>query len=176
MNTIQKYIQRNPIQSALAGAAIVVCLLNSGTIGKALEQNSRQREALGAANQAITQLQLSEQNRLKLAEIANQRYDQGCELVINGNDRSKYTNLVPGVGVLNGNYQPAPGLPPTAYLPAGVVVCDAFGNTAVLKNEPIQEAGNQVYPVARDFASTQDRERIRKAIAGKTQKRPAPIQ
>ena len=175
MQTVRKYIKRNPVQCSLAGGAIVLILLNFGTISKSLEQNSRQREALGAANQSITQLQLSEQNRLRIAEIANARYDAGCELIINGNDRRKYTSLIPGEGVLNGNYEPSPDLPPSAYLPAGTVVCDAFGNTAVLKDEAVASRGNQVYPVARDFASTQDRDRIRRAIAGKTQKRPQPI-
>ena len=175
-DSVQKYIKRNPIQSGLAGAAIVVCLLNLGPISEALRQNANQREVLGAANRAITEIQLSEQQRLKLAEIANQRYDAGCEIVINGNDRPQYTALNPGDPVLDGAYEPAPGLPPNAYLPAGVVVCDAFGNTAVLKDEPVASRGNQIYPVARDFASTQDRVRIRKAIQGKSQKRPAPVQ
>ncbi|MBD1871232.1 hypothetical protein H6F95_28785 [Cyanobacteria bacterium FACHB-471] len=84
------------------------------------------------------------------AEIAEKRYSGGCVLVVASDDPSKFTSLTEGQPVLDA----VRGVP----LPAGTVVCDAFGNTARI----VSVDGN---PVAGEFAFTGNKQVVEEAIA-----------
>lgn len=103
----------------------------------------------------------------KSIEIANARFDAGCEGVFYlqvGTDT--YQPLTEGVGVLSGAYwqkwskakvKPAPSA--TDYLPAKTTVCDAYGNVGILAKSPNGPA------VVSDLVNTPDINRIKKMMS-----------
>lgn len=166
---MKRWLRRNPTEAALFAGAGLLILLNLGGIKNMLAQQEITRQSVAESNRQIQQIELNEEKKRELAEIANARYDAGCEVVVALDRPDHYRALVEGVGVLDGvmaeqyrgNINNAP---PSAFLPAGKTVCDAYGNTAVLVNEARPDKGGQIYPVARQFATTEDRERIRQAM------------
>ena len=96
-------------------------------------------------NAALTRrLEESAETAKVRAVIAIQRYKDGCTIVVVANSPRNLASLVKGQPVLDRTSK--------AYLPEGTVVCDANGNTAVLKNNV------EGVPVADDFAFTGDRQ------------------
>ena len=149
---IDKLIRRNPIASLLSAAALLFMALNAPSIGSAWGANNQQRSAIGTANQALQSLQINEQHRAELAAIADSRYDRGCEMVFSAANPATFTAINPGEPVLDGSGA-------NTYLPAGAIVCDAYGNTAALIDEDTTGLA-----VAREFASTQDKDRVQQAM------------
>ncbi len=112
------------------------------------------------------QLETKQQNHTlqkQATEIANERFDAGCEGVFYlkpGN--STYQPLTENVGVLSGEYwqrwnkakvKPKPNQ--TDFLPAGTTVCDAYGNVGIL----IPDA-KKGHAIVSDLLNTPDRNRI----------------
>lgn len=162
-----KLIRRNPIASALTASALALMALNSPAISRSLEQNSQQRESMSQANQALQTLQVNEQHRAELAIVANSRYDKGCEMVYSTANPKTYTAINPDEPVLDGSSG--------GYMPAGVTLCDAFGNTAVIVDKFFPEL-NQTLPVVGEFASTQDKEIVKRAMNPDKATRPVATQ
>lgn len=157
------YLKRNPVETALFGGAALLALLNIGGIKEMLDRQQLTRQLVTTNNQMIQQLETNAERQRALAEIANQRYDAGCEVILSLEEPGKYRALALGVPIFDGvvadKYRNDPkSAPPTAFLPAGKTVCDSFGNTAVL-----EDSGG--LPVTTQMATTEDRERIRKAMA-----------
>lgn len=115
-----------------------------GLKGFTSEVNAARSEAK-RIGQETTQLTLSQQEATQKAAIANQRYQQGCIPVVSP-DQSQYVTLVKNKPVVD-NASKAP-------LPAGSVVCDAHGNTAMLVDDD-QVADTPA--VAQAFAFTGDK-------------------
>ena len=76
--------------------------------------------------QDMTELKLSQQEAMQKAEVAAQRYRDGCIPVVSS-DQTQYVTLVKNKPVVD-NASKVP-------LPAGSVVCDAHGNTAMLVDD-----------------------------------------
>lgn len=166
---MQKWIRRNQTEAVLFAIGIGMLALNSGGITKMLAEQEANRQIATQNNQLVHQIQLANEKNKELAEVANARFDAGCELILSLEKPDRYRALSEGTPVLDGaladKYRDRLNeAPPQAFLPAGKTVCDTYGATAVLVNEPIASKGGQVYPVARQFAVTEDRERIRKAM------------
>lgn len=167
---LQKWIKRNPTESALFGGAALLLLLNVGGIKNSLESQEISRQSVTANNRQIQQLELDRDKQRELATIANDRFDSGCELLVALDRPNHYKALVDGAPVLDGAYLdkykdvPQNAIPKTAFLPAGKTVCDAYGSTGVLVDEAIADRGNETIAVIRQIAVTEDRERIRKAM------------
>lgn len=119
------------------------------------------------AQQQLEDQAVSQMLNTKSIEIANARFDAGCEGVFylqTGSDT--YQPLTEGVGVLSGAYwqkwskakaKPSPSL--TDYLPAKTTVCDAYGNVGILAKSPNGPA------VISDLVNTPDLTRIKKMMS-----------
>jgi hypothetical protein len=102
-------------------------------------------------------------------EKANDRYDRNCTGVFQfRTNENVYAPLTEGIGVLSGDYatradrlraskHPVPRPTKADYLPAGMEVCDAYGNTAYL--EAVQ--GSNGVAVMTDLVPTGDQGRIK---------------
>lgn len=165
--TIFKFIQRNPTESVLFAIAAGFLFINFGSLQSAMQRNAVMRQAVLENQEQVQSIQIDAQKRTELAEIANQRYDAGCEVILSLDRPGHYKALFEGTPVLDGvhaeKYRKNPlKAPPGAYLPAGMTVCDAHGNTAILVAEP--NSDGVVYPVTRQMATTTDVDRIRQAM------------
>jgi hypothetical protein len=98
-------------------------------------------------------------------EIANERYDTGCELISTLSSPGVATVIQESRPIVSGAYaakfnQQLPN--PEFYLGRDVTVCDGYGTTAKTKFDP--KLG---YAVAANIAVTNDRARMAKAIASR---------
>ena len=118
------------------------------------------------AQAKIEQSQQAEALRKQSIDIANKRFDEGCEGIFYSRPGSgDFAPLNEGSAVLTSAYwkeyaatkrDPGPG----DYLPAGTPVCDVYGNAAILETQP-----GKPNPVISNIVNTPDRERIQKMIA-----------
>lgn len=122
-----------------------------------------------AALEASLTADVERQTRIATAaEKANARYDRNCTGVFMfRTNEDVYAPLTEGVGVLSGDFaqraaklkaagKPVPKPAKTDYLPAGMEVCDAYGNTAILEGE-----GKAGEALITDIASTGDQSRVK---------------
>ncbi len=119
------------------------------------------------AQQQLEEQAVSQMLNTKSIEIANARFDAGCEGVFYlAPGTSTYQPLTEGVGVLSGAYwqrwakakvKPSPAV--TDYLPAKTTVCDAYGNVGILAKQPNGPA------VISDLLNTPDVSRIKKMMS-----------
>jgi hypothetical protein len=120
-----------------------------------------------AAQQRIESLTISQKLTEQTINIANQRYDAGCEGVFYLKPgENTYQPLSEGTGVLSGSYwrrwkkaggKTTPSV--TDYLAAGTPVCDAYGNVGTLKAVP----GS--FAIVSDLLNTPDQNRIKKMMS-----------
>lgn len=135
------------ILGALALVAAVPSLGNAkGTMGQF--QEMREQSAQDVA--AHAELMLDQEAVSAAAEIAIQRYIEGCQPVVDW-EQIHYVSLVENEVVLD---------PITRFpIPAGTVVCDANGNTAIIR------PNDQGWPVAQSFAFTGDQGVVRQRLS-----------
>jgi hypothetical protein len=160
LEDIKDSILENPtgaIIAALSFGAVVVGL------GMGMQRGNFTPDA---AQQRIESLTISQKLQEQTINIANQRFDAGCEGVFYlkpGSDT--YQPLAEGSGVLSGTYwkrwrkaggKAKPEL--SDHLPAGTPVCDAYGNVGILKAVP------NSFAVVSELVNTPDRTRIQKMM------------
>ncbi|MBD2054795.1 hypothetical protein H6F88_01940 [Oculatella sp. FACHB-28] len=144
------WIKRNPISSAAIALMVLAGAANYSTISQNMQATGRVREKAMEHSEFNQQLQATSLFVEQQAEIAEQRYSEGCVLVVASNDPTKFTSLTEGQPVLD-SVRNVP-------LPAGTVVCDVFGNTARIVSLDGQ-------PVASEFAYTGNKQLVDDAIA-----------
>lgn len=144
--------------------AVVVLAFNAGSIKAFLDSSSQLRDSLKAEqqdNQRIQSEQLvSEQRR----EIADERYRGNCTMIFSLNQKGHYTAITDGGPVLKGELATqyrgkkfdVRALPKSSFMPAGMTVCDAYGNSAKLIQDPTLNG----LAVARDLANTGNQDLI----------------
>lgn len=154
--TLENLFQDNPTKFVLAGISGTAVLL-SLVMGF----------SRGAFSPSITQsriedAQQSNELRKQLIDIANDRFDAGCEGVFYLKPgTATYQPLTEGSGVLSGEFwqkwNKNNKLKPnkTDYLPAGTTVCDGYGNVGTLT--PNKEKG---HATVGELLNTPDRNRI----------------
>jgi hypothetical protein len=98
-------------------------------------------------------------------EIANARYDGGCEIITTVKNMSKATTIQEGKPIVSGAYAKVfdPRNPnPDHYVGRDLTVCDLYGATAITEwNDQLGHA------VAGSLATTNDRSRMAAAAARK---------
>jgi hypothetical protein len=131
----------------LAGLAAIPSLGNAqGILGDF--QDMREQSQQDIAD--YSRLMLEQEAVLATAEIANQRYSAGCQPVVDW-EQIHYVSLIENEVVLD---------PITKFpIPAGTVVCDANGNTAIIRNNA------EGWPVAQSFAFTGDQGIVRRRLS-----------
>lgn len=154
--TLNTLFQDNPTKFVLAGIS-----------GTAVLASLIMGVSRGAFSPSITQsriedAQQSNELRKELVNIANDRYDAGCEGVFYLKPgTATYQPLTEGSGVVSGafwerwnkNNKLTPNK--TDYLPAGTTVCDGYGNVGTLV--PNKQKG---FATVSDLLNTPDQKRI----------------
>ena len=153
-------ITDNPIGFAIAAVSLGAC-----AIGLFIGISKGGLKA-SPAQQQLEEQAVSQMLNTKSIEIANARFDAGCEGVFYlAPGTSTYQPLTEGVGVLSGAYwsrwskakvKPRPAV--TDYLPAKTTVCDAYGNVGILAKQPNGPA------VISELLNTPDINRINKMM------------
>lgn len=132
-------------------------LLSHNDIARNMQNISKAKEtiATNTAQQQLMQEQLAHEKAQ--AEIAEARYKAGCTIVVAVNSPRNLATLVEGEPVFDRTSK--------KYLPAGTVVCDGNGQTAVLATNA------SGIPVVSDMAFTGNRslaiEQVRKIRGAK---------
>jgi hypothetical protein len=139
------------------GAAILL-MTQIPTVVQAIQRN----QATAAANQArIGDNQKLSAEKLAMQagrDVANSRYDEGCEVVTTLKTPFIAAVIQEGRPIVAGAYanQFDPKQPnPEFYLGRDVMVCDLYGTTAITRFD--ESIG---YAVARSIAVTNDRDRM----------------
>ena len=140
--SLQTWITRNPVPTAIVLGIGVSLLFNSSNMAKNAQTLGDLRDRVQTNNAVNMQLQADQQHQQAAAQIANQRYQSGCVFVFSSNSTA-LTTVTPDQPVIDS----ARGVP----LPAGQTVCDVYGGTAILA------LNAQGVPVASAFTATGDR-------------------
>jgi hypothetical protein len=140
----RKVWRRHKLEISFGAVALVAAYFSHGDIQRSMQGLSEDRARI--ATNVSEQRRLEENASLIKAKaaIAEQRYKDGCTLVVAVNSPKNLATLVNGEPV----YDRTTNKP----LPVGTVVCDGNGNTAVLASNI-----NGV-PVVTDIAFTGNRE------------------
>lgn len=133
---------QNTVALAIGGLTVLTAIPSLGNLGGMAGNLQEMRQEAARISDRSHTLQLAQQETESAAAIANIRYRESCLPVVDLASQQHYVSLVEGKPVIDS----VSGVP----LPAGTVVCDAHGNTAVLVLE-----GSTA--VARHFAYTGDR-------------------
>ena len=109
--------------TAVFFTGICICLaLSSGNIKSNLGTVAQVQESVRENSKQEWQLRASQQAAQAQAEIAEERYRNGCVMVVAMSDPKSFTTLSEGQPVID-RVRRKP-------LPSGTIVCDANGNTA----------------------------------------------
>lgn len=140
----------NKIVAILAVGAVVSAVPSldgaKGIVGNFNDLRRQSNKDVAAFND----LMLDQEAAAAAAEIANERYQTGCQPVVDWG-QIHYVSLVENEVVLD---------PITKFpIPKGTVVCDANGNTAIIQEN---EEG---WPVAQSFAFTGDQGIVRQRLS-----------
>jgi len=163
----RKWIEDNKLEIGSLLLAASLLAANSGSIATYLRQSAAEKQAYSATMQQIALIDAAELARKEAEPIARQRFIDGCELVFNLDDQGLYTALVKGAPVIKGDYaafysdNPDAELNPGHVLPAGMTVCDAYGNSAVLGYTDASAA----LPVALSFLTTTDKALVESVLS-----------
>ena len=121
MDILRKF-KRNPVSTAF-GMGVLGCLaISSGNITKTMNSMAQVRDEAQRNNMVDMLLHTSQEAAESQAEIAKQRYQSGCVMVVSMQHPDSYTSLTEGQPILD-RVRKTP-------LPVGTIVCDANGNTA----------------------------------------------
>ena len=122
MNT--KHIRRYKTEYICIGFALVAAFVGHKDIQRQMNGLSMDRARISESAAQTRQLQESAEAVKQRDAIATQRYKNGCRIVVAVNSPRNLATLTDGEPVLDRiSHKP---------LPAGTVVCDGNGNTAVL--------------------------------------------
>jgi hypothetical protein len=132
----------------IVGGLIVAALLamNAPAQLQTMQQQRQLAQGLSQQNQdAQIKARLANADSERRSALAKQRYDAGCQMLVNLNQPDKFAAIQEGKPVVDGST----GHP----LANSTVVCDQTGMTAVIRDG-----------VAQDLAFLPDREPIREAM------------
>ncbi len=140
----RKTWRKHKLEIGFGVLVIVAAVFSHGDIQRSMQGLSEDRARI--ASNASEQRRLEENAELVKvkAAIAEQRYKDGCTMVVAANSPRNLATLVLGEPVFDRTSKKP--------LPAGTVVCDSNGNTAVLASNTLG------VPVVTDMAFTGNRE------------------
>lgn len=125
-----RIFQRNPVNTAF-GVLMIGCLaLSSGNVKanfQSIDATKKTTQFNAAKNLELT---ASQQDAESQAEIANQRYQSGCLMLV---DNGKFVHLAQAITVIDPDRK--------TPLPKGTLICDSFGNTGKLAPRDFDQDG-----------------------------------
>lgn len=144
------WINRHPVLAIAAAASLALTGLSFGNISENFASLGEMQSQVREYGLITQRLEAGEMFVEQQARIAEARYSRGCKFVTASLNPGKFTTLSENSPVIDA----VRGTP----LPPGMVVCDASGNTAIIK-----DLGQG--PVATDFAFTGKMQAVNDAIA-----------
>lgn len=165
---LQHFFTEHKAECLCGGIAIVVLIANAGSIKEFIASNNRLRESLKAEQADNQRLQVEQLVSEQRKDVADERYRNHCTVIFSLNQANHYTAISEGDPVLKGELASKyrgknlnlRTMPKSAFLPNGMTVCDAYGNTAKLVTDPNLNG----LAVARDLANTGDQTLIKSAM------------
>ena len=160
----QEWLSEHWLGIAIAGIAAVTFVTQIPSIQENLQRNQNVAEA---NKQRLEENQKLEAQKLTLQasqEIANERYDKGCEVIATLKNAKVATTIKEGQPIVDGAFAPLyvknPNRPlnPRHFIGRDITVCDLYGTTAITQFDP-----SKGYAVAGSIAVTSDRARMDKA-------------
>lgn len=138
----------------LGGALAVQQFFGGGFSGlrELQSQGEANRQQRAQQQQTQARLQLSQDAAKQKDQIARQRYQSGCVMVVSSTDKTKLTAITEG--------QPVTDSARNVPLSVGNIVCDANG----LTGEIIPNPSDPKTPVVGNTAFTSDREIVAQAV------------
>ena len=140
----KRHFRKHKTEYIFLGLMIGAALFGYKDIQKQMDALSQDKSRISDAAAHVRQLEENQETLEAQAKIAEKRYKDGCTIVVIANSPRNLATLVKDHPIYDRTSK--------AYLPEGTVVCDANGNTAILKNN------SEGIPVADDFAFTGDRQ------------------
>lgn len=168
MKDIQSFFNEHKAECVCGAIAIVVLLTNLGSIKQFIGENNQLRESMKAEQADNQRLQVEQLVSEQRKEVADERYRNNCTVIFSLNQTGHYTAISEGDPILKGELASLyrgkrlnlRQMPKSTFLPAGMTVCDAYGNTAKLVTDPNLNR----LAVARDLANTGDQALIKSAM------------
>lgn len=165
---VQHFFNEHRAECICGGIAIGVLLLNVGSIREFIESSHQLRESMKAEQANNQRLQVDQLVSEQRREVADDRYRNSCTVIFSLNQTNHYTAISEGDPILKGELAPQyrgknldiRTMPRSAFLPAGMTVCDVYGNTAKL----VTNSNLNGLAVARDLANTGDPALIKSAM------------
>jgi len=168
MKDFHNFFNEHKAECVCGAIAIVVLLTNLGSIKQFIGENNQLRESMKAEQADNQRLQVEQLVSEQRKEVADERYRNNCTVIFSLNQTGHYTAISEGDPILKGELASLyrgkklnlRKMPKSAFLPAGMTVCDAYGNTAKLVTDPNLNG----LAVARDLANTGDQTLIKSAM------------
>ena len=168
MKDFQNFFNEHKAECVCGAIAIVVLLTNLGSIKQFIGENNQLRESMKVEQADNQRLQVEQLVSEQRKEVADERYRNNCTVIFSLNQTGHYTAISEGDPILKGELASLyrgkklnlRKMPKSAFLPAGMTVCDAYGNSAKLIGDPNLNG----LAVARDLANTGDQALIKSAM------------
>jgi hypothetical protein len=140
-------IKRYPIESVLIGGLVITVILDLPHILRQIGLSGELRATAEAQNQRHMEMRLAQQAAADASEIAQERYQNGCLVILSKTDKDQYASIVEGRPVNDKS---------GSIVPQNTIVCDGYGNTAKISMI-------RGIPVATQVAFTGNRKAIENA-------------
>ncbi|MBD1842134.1 hypothetical protein H6F89_01645 [Cyanobacteria bacterium FACHB-63] len=168
MKDLQNFFNENKAECVCGVIAAIVLITNLGSIKQFIGDNNQLRESMKAEQADNQRLQVEQLVSEQRKEVADDRYRNNCTMIFSLNQQGHYTAISEGDPILKGELAARyrgkrfdlRKIHPFTFLPAGMTVCDAYGNTAKL----VKDKNLNGIAVARDLANTGDQALIKSAM------------
>ena len=163
MSDVQEWMSENWLGVAIGSIAAITLATQLPSIQNGIERN----QSVALANKSrLEENQKLEAQKLTLQaseDIANARYDKGCEVITTLKNATVATTIQEGQPILSGAYSHLyrnsnRPINPLHFIGRDISVCDLYGTTAIMQFDPAKR-----YAVAGSIAVTSDRGRMQKA-------------
>ena len=161
---IQEWLLEHWLGIAIAGIAAVTLVTQIPSIQENLQRNQNVAQANKARLEENQKLEAQKLTLQASEDIANSRYDKGCEVIATLENAKVATTIQEGQPILSGAYAPLylknPQRPlnPRHLIGRNIIACDLYGTTAIMQFDP-----SKGYAVAASISVTSDRTRMDKA-------------
>lgn len=162
MSDIQDWLEEHYVGLVIGGIAVVTLATQMPSIQDGIQRN----QSVALANKSrLEENQKLEAQKLTLQaseDIANARYDKGCEVITTLKNETVATTIQEGQPILSGAYSylyrtSNRPLNPLHFIGRDITVCDLYGTTAIMQIDAAKR-----YAVASSVAVTSDRTRMQK--------------
>lgn len=165
---MKNFFEEHKAECVCGAIAVVVLLANAGNVKGFIDSSNQLRESIKVEQNDNQRLQIDQLVSEQRKEVADDRYRNNCVMIFSLNREGFYTAITEGDPILKGELASlyrgkkfdVRKMPRSAFLPAGMTICDPLGNTAKLVKDPNLNG----LAVARDLANTGDQALIRSAM------------